>query len=289
MGFSVMFWNIENFGKHVEDTERHTERVEAVATHIRNLPTESKPDLLCFCEIKDKVSLRSLLTDEFKCYDFAATDSKGVIELVTGWKQDTFKQVIFTQRRMFQPTESLRPGALASVNFEGTFFNFLFLHADSGTDCRSYENRQEILGKIFTLKDTLDEISGGDHQAKFVVMGDLNTMGRKKCAYRRDVSAEEEIEALERRAEANGMRMLQKDYENTWRGKPRGSDTIQESNLDHVLATPNVSFESFGTEAEVSVSGWNRLEGNAQETFIEDVSDHCSLFCRVIYSPSDLS
>lgn len=70
----------------------------AVATHIRNLDSdpESKPDLLCFCEIKDKVSLRSLLTDEFSCYDFAATDGEGAIELVAGWKRDTFKQVIFS-------------------------------------------------------------------------------------------------------------------------------------------------------------------------------------------------
>ena len=285
MGFSIMFWNIENFGKHAANDERHSERVSAIVTHIRKLD----PDLLCLCEIKDKVALRGLLIGKLHDYDFAVTDSVGTIELVTGWKRgcDTFKQVIFTQRREFRPTERLRPGALASVNFKGMFFNFLFLHADSGPDCRSYENRRDIFGNIFELKDKLDEISEGN-QAKFVVMGDLNTMGRRRCAYREDVSAEDEIEKLEARMKKKGMRMLQKNYENTWRGVPPGYRAIRESNLDHVLATTNISFESFGTEAEVCVSGWNRLEGDEQERFIEDVSDHCALFCRVIYrEPED--
>ncbi len=63
MKFSVLFWNVENFGRHLggddPDPESHRIRVEKVEEHIRSLD----PDLFCLCEIKDKVALRSLLID----------------------------------------------------------------------------------------------------------------------------------------------------------------------------------------------------------------------------------
>ena len=278
MGFSVMFWNVENFGI---TTKSDQESARKVAGHIKNLD----PDLFCLCEIWNKEALRLLLTDELSDYDFAITDGEGNIELLTGWKHDNdLQQVLFTQRRQFQADNlSLRPGALTSVQFNGEFFNFLFLHTKAMTDRRAYDYRQTMFRKIWNLKRRLDKLSGGNDQAKFVVMGDLNTVGRKGYRSRSNaISAEQELKTLIEDANRNGMRMLPKTHENTWRGEL--DDEMRESNLDNVLATANVSFYSFqdGEQQEVLVSGWNGLEKQERDEFIKDLSDHSALFCKVI-------
>lgn len=274
MNFSVMFWNVRNFSKAENPSQ---ERVKKVADHIKDL----NPDLFCLCEIWNKDDLRLLLTDKLSDYDFAITDGKGNIELLTGWKRDTFQQVLFTQRHKFrEDNPDLRPGALTSIKFNNEFFNFLFLHTKAMADSEAYDYRQAMFRKIWSLKKRLDVLSGGEDKAKFVVMGDLNTVGRK--ARRNTISAEQELKTLIEDAKNNRMRMLPKTHENTWRG--RLGDRMTESSLDHVLATGNVSFHSFqdGKKQEVLVSGWNGLEKQKRDEFIKDLSDHSALFCKVI-------
>ena len=139
MSFSVMFWNVENFGRHLEgddpSPEEHALRVGQVAAHIRGL----NPDLFGLSEIKDKVALRSLLMAELIDYDFAVTDGAEGIELLAGWRRGTFEQVIFTQRREFKAGNTmLRPGSLASVRHEGEFYNVLFLHTGGSPALYAY-------------------------------------------------------------------------------------------------------------------------------------------------------
>ena len=285
MEFSVVFWNIKTLGNNLNASEIFENRVETVANHIRELD----PDLLCLCEINDKAVLRILLTEALRPYDFAATDTHKKMELVTGWKRNRFKQVILTQRRQFNVGSiHLRPGALATVNFKGAFFNFLFLHADSGTENKDYKNRQEIFRKVWDLKSTLDNISA-DNAARFVVMGDLNTMGtRNQESKEVIIPAETEIETLKNDAITNGMRMLPKTYENTWWGRPPHSTRLEESNLDHVLATDNIVFQPFKDDAIVRVSGWNELQGRGERSrFRRGISDHCAIVCKVIYQGID--
>ena len=273
MKFSVMFWNVRNFGKAENPSQ---ERIKKVADHI----TDLNPDLFCLCEIWNKDALRLLLTDKLSDYDFAITDGEGDIELLTGWKRGTFQQVLFTQRHRFQEdNQNLRPGALTSIKFNDVFFNFLFLHTKAKADSRAYNYRQAMFRKIWSLKKRLDTLSEGEGTARFVVMGDLNTAGRRG---RNTISAEQELKTLIEDAEDNGMRMLPKTHENTWRGRLRNRMT--ESNLDHVLATGNVSFHSFhdSEKQEVLVSGWNGLEKQERDEFIKYLSDHSALFCKVI-------
>lgn len=274
MKFSVMFWNVRNFGEAKNPSQ---ERIKKVADHIKGLD----PDLFCLCEIWNKDALRLLLTDKLSDYDFAITDGKGDIELLTGWKRCTFQQVLFTQRHKFrEDNQYLRPGALTSIKFNNEFFNFLFLHTKAWSDSKAYNYRQAMFRKVWSLKRRLDKLSGGDDKAKFVVMGDLNTVGRR--GDRDIISAEQELETLIEDAENNGMRMLPKTHENTWRGWL--DDRMIESSIDHVLATGNVSFHSFqdGEEQEVLVSGWNGLKEKKRNEFIKDLSDHSALFCKVI-------
>ena len=144
--------------------------------------------------------------------------------------------------------------------------------------------------KIWRLKEKLNDISGGDDNARFVVMGDLNTMGRQESdSHPTAISEEQEIENLREDAQSHGMQIRPKTHDETWRGRPRGFPHIIESNLDHVLATDNVSFQSLPEQdtAEVLVSGWHGLTEDDRERFINDLSDHCALFCKVICQESE--
>ena len=271
--FSFMFWNVENF---IGGTERTAE----VQAHIQCL----NPDLFCLCEIQDKVALRSLLMEGLVNYDFAVTDSAGRIELLTGWRRGFFDQVLFTQRREFKADSTwLRPGSLATVKYNDDYFNFLFLHTDSGVKSADYKNRQAMYGKIWNLKKKLDGITNDN--ANFITLGDLNTMGRRAYGRSAAISAETEIQDLENDAAKAGMGMLSKTYHSTLAWKKKGTKRYSFANLDHVLATKNLRFnevyDNNGQRAEVRVDGWHYLNGSQRTEFIEHISDHCSLYAEL--------
>ncbi len=85
-------------------------------------------------------------------------------------------------------------------------------------------------------------------------------------------------------AQANGMRILNKSFNKTW-SNPSGS---KRSDLDHVVASNDLTFQEWtfvgdsSTEFEVEVRGWNERTGNARKSFIENISDHCSLWGEII-------
>lgn len=285
--FSAMFWNVEHFGRDPEELLTPEERVDLVANHISGLD----PDLFCLCEVYDKAAFRGLLMNQFSDYDFAVTDDKANMNLVVGWRRGKFEQVVFTQRGELQAgRERLRPGALTSVKFGKEWFNFLFLHLKAASDPSAYETRQNMFGKIWCLKCALERIS---EDTKFVVMGDLNTVGKDRDGQSPGVSTDEELQQLEEDAQSNGMRRLPKTHRITWPG-----NSYPEGNLDHVLATENVCFQGQGeaedvpttpatgretVEAEVRVSGWNTLKNDEdRQEFIDNISDHSSLFCEIV-------
>jgi endonuclease/exonuclease/phosphatase family metal-dependent hydrolase len=140
-----------------------------------------------------------------------------------------------------------------------------------------------MFDKIWSVKKALDKKSPGGAESKFIVLGDLNTMGlqfplRKKADTR--VSEMDEIKALEAIALKQDMVLLPKEFVSTFNN---GKFT---SNLDHVLATNNVAFRQFGLIQDqpffVRVTGWQQLQGNARKTFIDTISDHCSLYCEIL-------
>ena len=277
MSFSFMFWNVERFAGGAERTDE-------VQAHIESL----NPDLLCLCEIRDKVALRSLLMNQLTSYDFAVTDGAQEIELLTGWRRGAFEQILFTQRREFKAENNrLRPGSLATVKHDGDYFNFLFLHTDSGTSFRDYNNRLEMYDKIWSLKEKLDLITEGG-RAKFVTLGDLNTMGKRASGGFPAIIASQEIQDLQNDAAAAGMRMLSKTHDHTLAWKKRASEPqYRLSNLDHVLASSDLQFKQVsgatGPAAEVRVEGWNHLDLDDPQGkhFVEEISDHCALYCEL--------
>ena len=145
MAFTFMVWNVEKF------QANKLARIRTVADHI----AEDDPDIFCLLEFMGKSSAlspsqkrdaaRRLISEFFPGYDFGLTDSKRRLEILVGWKFNRFAQVLYTQRREFDPSQqsNLRPGALLSVREPGdtSFHNLLFLHLDSGRDPGAFQNR----------------------------------------------------------------------------------------------------------------------------------------------------
>lgn len=163
-----------------------------------------------------------------------------------------------------------------------TFYNILFLHTDSGTRAPDFGNRQEMFEKISSLKKSIDKLSQNSG-GRLIVLGDLNTMGllypTRRKAHRR-VTEDEEIEALDSAGGKVAMSLLAKEFDVTYNN---GKLT---SNVDHVLASDNLTFVQKGTKDSgepfyVSVRGWQQLAGNARKAFIDNISDHCSLLVEV--------
>ncbi len=264
MGFSFAVWNIERFNY-------VPQRVVAVG----NLLKRHNPDVFGILEFLAKDAARRLVqSKQFRAYDFAFTDSAQGIEILVGWKRNRFRQVLFTQRRELQVGNTrLRPGGLLSVleKKAAIFTNLLFLHTDSGTDAAAYANRQKMFTKVWSLKRALERLPEQQGQARLIVMGDLNTMGKKNGP-----SGADEIASLQHQAAQHNMRMLQKSHEFTWSGG------ATKSNLDHVLASNDLQFQmQQPVPAEVLVDGWVNRTGKARTNFVKNISDHCLLYAEV--------
>jgi len=277
MGFKFMSWNVRHFRGGSE------ERIEEVDAHIG----VGNPDVFGIIEFQAKDIARQIVTDYYHEYDFGMTDSKMGLDFLIGWRRGMFQQVVYTQRREFMAGNiNLRPGGLLSLKEEGqtAFTNLLFLHTDSGKKPKDYDERQTMFAKMFKLKQTLAGLEQQDGNARLIVLGDLNTMGRSKTSTLPTIRADKEIEDLEQDALAAGMRLLSKSHEKTWSNQS-GS---KKSDLDHVIASDDLDFSEFyfvdnpGHVFEIEVYGWNNLTGTARKPWIKNISDHCALIGEVL-------
>lgn len=271
MAIRAIFWNVENY------TDDNAGRAQRVVDHV----AANDPEIISFSEIKDKDALRTILMEKLTTYDFAITDGDQGIELLTGWKRGVFDQALFTQRREFKAGNTfLRPGSLLAVKQGRAYYNFLFLHMDSGTKDTDYRNRQDMFEKVWGLKERLDEIDG--NSARLVVMGDFNTMGKRPRGGEAGVTGAQEIENLANDAQSAGMSLAKKNRDNTWADVDSNGGLNRQSDLDHVLVSNAVSLADLGSGEKVSVRGWVDANDDAERfDFVEHISDHCSIECVV--------
>lgn len=272
MSFKFMSWNIKHFQGGSQ------QRLEEVDAHIG----AEDPDVFGIIEFQAKDAARKIITKYYPEYNFGMTDSKMQLDFLIGWRRGKFKQVIYTQRREFQAGNiNLRPGGLLSFQEQGNtdFTNILFLHTDSGRTKKDYDNRQAMFSKIFSLKKAIEGLTIQNGNARLIVLGDLNTMGRAKTATLPTVPAKDEIDKLEKDAQKAGMRLLTKSHEKTWSNK----SGKQKSNLDHVIASNDLNFSQYyfvdnpANTFEIEVYGWNNVPESDRKSWIEEISDHCAL------------
>jgi len=262
--YSLLSWNIENFGLDKTDKAQ-------IVQSIKGL----NPDIFALLEVVGADVWRYMF-DEFPNHSFFITEGEQSQEILIGVHKK-FK-VFLTQRDEFKSgRSSLRPGAFISFKFGTDVYTVLFLHLKSMPDPEGFGLRDSMLDHAFSLKGALDNAAGGAGKANFIMMGDLNTMGLS-YPYDSDIPADVELKRLSYRAGRRGMRLLPKIEQRTWTdGEGNFSD------LDHVIASNQIEFNTWGN-ANVKVIGWNKYPEDSIEftNFVENVSDHCALYCEVI-------
>ena len=277
MGYSLLVWNVEKY------TASRLDRTRKVADLIRTYD----PDVFGILEFKVKKAVRELITNFYHDYDFGVTDSKMGIEILVGWRRGKFDQVIYSQRRSFQANNpNLRPGGLLSAREKGAtrFNNILFLHTDSGKSLTDYKNRQDMFKKVWGLNRALTDLPVQEHEARLVVLGDLNTMGRKRTSNTPTITAKEEIEDLINTALLNNMHVLRKSHDKTY----RSTGGSLSGDLDHVIASSDLEFQTWvfpgqeDQEFQVECDGWPNLSEPSRTTFIETIADHALLYSEII-------
>jgi hypothetical protein len=133
-----------------------------------------------------------------------------------------------------------------------------------------------MIGNEFNLKNAMVKVPESNGNAKFLFMGDLNTMGMN-LTYLNDVKESEEISRLMEQADARDMKLLQKDHPTTWtNGKGWYSD------LDHVVASTSINFKTWNGK-QVKVLSWNQYTQGSPKfnEFVNRISDHCSIYCEI--------
>ncbi|MCZ6681317.1 MAG: hypothetical protein O7E52_29220 [Candidatus Poribacteria bacterium] len=261
--FSIVSWNIEHFRLKTTDHEK-------VVSHLKSL----QPDIFALLEVEGKDVWRYMF-DEFPDHSFFITEGKQTQEIMVGVHRRL--RCFLTQRTEFKSGRTfLRPGLFLTVQIDGENYNLLFLHLKSMTNPEGFGLRDDMFQHAFRLKRVLDKAMGVDQEAKFLFMGDCNTMGLD-YPYGQAIDASKEIRRLVGRARRNRMKLLPKDYAHTWtNGRGLYSD------LDHVVASRTIHFQSWDGKA-VKVVGWNHHPpGSAAfNEFVNQISDHCALYCEV--------
>jgi hypothetical protein len=268
--FSVASWNVEHFG---DEQPTAAERLEFLV--------EQEPDVIGLYEVEGAEVWRELMR-AFPGYSFFITEGENTQEILVGVAPHLTGFV--TQKIQFQDSLSkMRPGAFLTIRLDDVDYSLLFLHVASWTAPRGFGLRAEMIDKAFQFKRYLDERSE-DGTSNFLFCGDLNTMGldyihgrepppddRRLIHSRFD--AELEIERLRHLGRETGMRVLEKTADVTW-----GKETGARSDLDHVVASDQLSFRDFDG-AQVDVRGWPTLETKEEQaTWMSTYSDHALLY-----------
>jgi len=247
MKFSVLSWNVKHFKLKSKD-------VKGIISHIKRFD----PDVIGIYEIKGK-DVHKHLEKNFPHYGFHITEGKHSQKILVGVRGSLTSMI--TQRTEFKTgNDFLRPGLLLKLTKDNENYSLLFLHTKSFPLPIGLGTRDSQFSHAFRLKRTLDK-DAKNKKSKFIILGDLNTMGMR-YPFDRNIVSKIELKKLERDAKKVDMKLLNKTYENTWtNGKKVG-------NLDHVVASTSIKFTKW-SNSEVRISGWNNLEGLSRQHFIK--------------------
>lgn len=273
--FSVASWNVEHFRDDPSGL-----RVNRVVDFV----ADRNPDVFGLYEVEGAMVFDALTT-KMPNYTFQITEGVQTQEILIGVRKNL--TAFITQRTEFRSgTTHMRPGQLVTVVKNGHSCALLFLHLASGSDPRGMGLRDDMLERAFEFRKTLDKAAGGDGKARYIFLGDLNTMGLE-YPFNRDIEAAIELQKWDRYANRAKIQMtrLVKTHDATWFNGSGSS--LPPSNLDHVYASSNLKFKSFvrpsdGGQASVAVRGWvDEPTPAKKDAWIGRFSDHSMLFFEV--------
>jgi hypothetical protein len=270
--FSVASWNVEHFK---DDPTRIDRVVEFLG--------KQRPDVFGLYEVEGRVvfdALRSRMPN----YVFQITEGPETQEILVGVRSRI--SAFITQKVEFRSgTTHMRPGQLVTITLRDTTYMLLFLHLSSGTHPRGMGLRDDMLERAFKFRKVLDKAAGGRGSARYLFLGDLNTMGLE-YPFDRDIEPAIELKKWDRYAarKSVGMRRLEKTHDMSWFNGSRSS--LTPSNLDNVYASTNLGFRSFrrpdGGTADVDVRGWvDEQTVTGRDAWIGRYSDHSLLYFEV--------
>jgi endonuclease/exonuclease/phosphatase family metal-dependent hydrolase len=267
--FSILSWNVEHFGKG-KDKPGYEARIIRVAEAIE----KKNPDVMAIYEVTGK-EIYQECTTRFTDYSFFITEGRQSQEILVGSRKSL--NTFITQRTEFKASNPyLRPGALLTIKAASGDYSILLLHLKSLSDPYGWGLRDFMWEKMRNLKKALNKM---DADARYIVLGDLNTMGMNLTYSPKDISAEEELNRMVKMVERSSfnMKLLSKSHPKTYFN---GSDSNYEpADLDHVFATNNIEFLKQSQGSEVEVQGWP--QANDPDQWIKDYSDHAMLYLEV--------
>jgi endonuclease/exonuclease/phosphatase family metal-dependent hydrolase len=146
--------------------------------------------------------------------------------------------------------------------------------------------RDDMLERAFDFRTALDKAAGGRGQARYMFIGDLNTMGLA-YPFGHDIAAAAELQKSDRiaaRASVD-MRRLVKTHDASWTNGSGSS--LPPSDLDHVYASNNLRLRTWpradGGSAEVALRGWvDEATEAGKDAWIARYSDHALMYFEVL-------
>lgn len=94
-----------------------------------------------------------------------------------------------------------------------------------------------------------------------------------------DVSADEEIQRLNKRVKNRKMEVLAKSNPETY--WPGSKSSYSPGNLDHVVAADHLQFKAFGS-AQIDIRGWpQETTPEERDAWTRKYSDHALLYFEV--------
>jgi len=270
--FSVASWNVEHF----KDDPSRVGRV------IDFLDAQN-PDVFGLYEVEG-ATVFSALVGKMPGYTFQITEGSQTQEILIGVRKSL--TAFITQKVEFRSgTTHMRPGQLVTITKDGKNYAMLFLHLSSGTDPRGMGLRDDMLERAFEFRRTLDKSVGGDGKARYLLLGDLNTMGMV-YPFQKSIESTIELKKWDKYASRAkiAMRRLVKTHDASWFNGSKSS--YAPANIDHVFASSNLDFRLFkrsdGTDADVAVRGWVDQSTNAKkDEWIGKYSDHSLLYFEI--------
>lgn len=270
--YSVASWNVEHFGALDKRTKEPIRDIDPVIAYL----SAQDADVVAVYEVRSEYVFRPI-AQAMPEYQFHITEGPQMQEVLIGVRNGLTGFV--TQRTDFKAGQStLRPGVILTLLIDDAYYPMLFLHLKSMTDPKGFGLRDDMIKRAFKFRKTLND-KAANGRANYLFLGDLNTMGLDYPYTAHDISGDDEIHELERRAGYRDMVRLPKTSEISWWN---GKDEYKPgSKLDHVVAAKHLRFKEFNG-IPVDVRGWVEFDTEEeQKEWIEKYSDHCLLYFEV--------
>lgn len=270
--FSVASWNVEHFGALNKRTKKPEKPIQPIIEYLAN----QNADIVAIYEVRSEYVYRPIL-NAMSNYQFHVTEGDQMQEILIGVKKGI--SAFVTQKLEFKSGQStLRPGVLVTPLVSGQSYPILFLHLKSMTDPKGFGLRDDMLKRALKFRNKLNKAEENNN-ANYIIVGDLNTMGLDYPYKDNDISSDNELKQLDRRAKLKKMRRLTKTHELSWWN---GSDNYKPGScLDHVIASNHIEFK-LNNGFEVSVLGWPEEESDVEKrNWINTYSDHGLLYFEV--------